>query len=410
MPAVYVVSLVYAHAALIALAAAAIIWPRRSAPGGTPLVLMLVAAAFWVGCDAVELYMPTAAGRERVSQMQYLGVVSAAPFFFHAALALAGRTRWLTPPLVAAVWVVPILSLLFAWTNPLHHWIWTEIVVPAGPLPFATYRYGWWFWVLTVQHYLLMASATFILLRSMRRVHGRFRPGMAAVLVAAVLPWIGNAAYNAKIGPWPGFNWLALALGLAGGLLAWVVAREGLLDLLPRAREALLEGMTDGILVMDRGGHVIFANPPALDLLPTDPSALALMLGVASVSEMPDAWRGEAPVETAGGRRWVDVRVDPVRDRWGALAGRLLVARDVTMQKTFDDERERLIDELQTALGKVTHLEGLLPICAQCRKVRDDSGYWEHVEEYFGSRAPVEFTHAICPDCARRLYPSIMEQ
>jgi hypothetical protein len=97
------------------------------------------------------------------------------------------------------------------------------------------------------------------------------------------------------------------------------------------------------------------------------------------------------------------------RDRWGALAGRLVVARDITFQKALEDEREHLIDELQEALKKVVQLEGLLPIRASCRKVRDDGGYWGHVEEYFGSRAPVEFTHGICPECEQKLYPSRMK-
>lgn len=55
-------------------------------------------------------------------------------------------------------------------------------------------------------------------------------------------------------------------------------------------------------------------------------------------------------------------------------------------------------------------LEGLLPICASCLKVRDDGGYWRNVEDYFSSRAPVEFTHGICPECSERLYPAILKQ
>ena len=66
--------------------------------------------------------------------------------------------------------------------------------------------------------------------------------------------------------------------------------------------------------------------------------------------------------------------------------------------------------ELPGALKKVLQLEGLLPICASCRKVRDAGGYWTHLEEYFESRAPVEFTHAICPECEQKLYPSEMKQ
>lgn len=402
-------SLVYLLAAGITLAAVTVIWPRRAAPGGTPLALMLLAAAFWAICDAIELHVPTVDGKRLVSQFQYIGVIAAAPCFFHAAMELAGFGHRLTTKLLVAVWAVPLASLAFAWTNPWHRWLWTDILPPSNGSPFAIYRYGWWFWVLTVQHYILMVAATVVLLGAIRRVGRHFRTGMTAVLVAVVLPWIGNAAYNAKLGPWPGLNWLTLSLGVSGSLLVWVVLREGLLDLLPQAREALLETMTDGVLVLDRDGRATFVNDTAHRVLALDEHVVARAVGVASPRDVPEQWHGEAEVEAGGAHRWVDLKVVPVRDRWGALAGRLVVARDVTLGKELEDERERLIDELQEALRKVTHLEGLLPICASCRKVRDDGGYWAHVEEYFESRAPVEFTHGICPECARKLYPSIMK-
>ena len=402
-------SLVYLLAAAIAAAAVVVIWPRRHAPGGTPLALMLLAAGFWAVCDAVELHVPTVDGKRLVSQFQYIGIIAAAPCFFHAAMELSGFRARLTTRLLIVVWGVPLMSLVFAWTNPWHRWLWTEILPPAGDSPFASYRYGWWFWVLTAQHYLLMVAATLVLLGAIRRVGRHFRTGMAMVLVAVVLPWIGNAAYNAKLGPWPGLNWLTLSLGVSGCLLVWVVLREGLLDLLPQAREALLEQMTDGVMVFDREGRLTFANATARDTLGLTEPVLTQAMGLRSLADAPEQWRSEAEVDRGGGeRRWLDIRMVPVRDRWGAWAGRLIVARDVTMQKELEDERERLIDELQEAVRKVTQLEGLLPICANCRKVRDDGGYWGHVEEYFGSRAPVEFTHSICPDCAIQLYPSIM--
>ena len=403
-------SLVYLLAAAIALTAVAVIWPRRSAPGGAPLALMLAAAAFWAVCDAIELQFSTVDARRLVSQIQYIGVIAAAPCFFHAAMALSGRTAPMRPALLVAVWAVPLASLLFAWTNPWHNWVWTDIVLPSGFLPFAHYEYGWWLLVLTAQHYVLMIAATLLLMGAIRRVRRPFRTGMTAVLIAVVLPWIGNAAYNAKIGPWPGLNWLTLSLGVSGSLLVWVVLREGLLDLLPRAREALLDKMTDGVLVLDREGRVMIANEAARGALQLDGPNLARALGLESLRDAPEQWRIEAQIGPDAARRWLDIRIDPVRDRWGALAGRLVVARDITFQKALEDEREHLIDELQGALKKVVQLEGLLPICASCRKVRDDGGYWGHVEEYFGSRAPVEFTHAICPECEQTLYPSIIKR
>ena len=403
-------SLVYLLAAAIGLAAAAVIWPRRRAPGGRPLAFMLIAAAFWAICDAIELHVPSVDGKRLVSQVQYIGVIAAAPFFFHAAMELAGRGARLRGGLLIAVWSVPLASLLFAWTNPWHRWLWSEIIPPSGDSPFAFYQYGWWFWVLTAQNYILMVATTVVLIGAIRRVGRHFRTAMTAVLIAVILPWIGNAAYNAKLGPWPGLNWLTLSLGVSGALLVWVVLREGLLDLLPRAREALLEKMTDGVLVIDPRGHVIFANDAARRMIDSDDSTLAPALGFNSLADAPESWRSEAQLEYGGVRRWIDIRIDPISDRWGAAAGRLVVARDVTAQKALEDERERLIDELQDALRKVSQLEALLPICASCRKVRDDKGYWGHVEEYFSSRAPVEFTHGICPDCATRLYPDIIQR
>ena len=69
----------------------------------------------------------------------------------------------------------------------------------------------------------------------------------------------------------------------------------------------------------------------------------------------------------------------------------------------------RAVDELQEALSKVKTLSGLLPICASCKKIRDDQGYWTQVEVYVRDHSDADFTHSICPECAARLYPGLYE-
>lgn len=394
----------YVVAAIVALAAASVMWRRRDAPAALSLAVMLLGASFWALCDAIELHV---ADKQLVSQFQYFGVIVCAPCFFEAAMVLCGEGARLTRGMRFGVWAVPVASLLFAWTNDQHHWLWTSITPPAADSPFSTYKYGWWFWLLTAQNYVLMVGASVMLIRGIRQVGRGFRTGMIIVLLATVLPWIGNFAYNLKLGPWPGLNWLTLSLGLSGWLLVWVVLREGLLDLLPQARGALIDMMSDGVLVLDRGGRIIFSNRTAREVLVLDQGALLSAFGTPSLQEAPVDWRGETQVEAPGGRRWLELRVGPVSDRWGELAGRIVVARDVTVQKELEDERERLIDELQDALRRVTQLEGLLPICASCHSVRDDAGAWNTLEEYVESHTPVEFTHSICPNCSSRLYPEL---
>jgi PAS domain S-box-containing protein len=78
---------------------------------------------------------------------------------------------------------------------------------------------------------------------------------------------------------------------------------------------------------------------------------------------------------------------------------------DVTDRRRVELERERLILELQTALARVKQLSGLLPICANCKRIRNDEGYWNQVELYVSSQSEATFTHCICPECLHKLYP-----
>jgi hypothetical protein len=75
--------------------------------------------------------------------------------------------------------------------------------------------------------------------------------------------------------------------------------------------------------------------------------------------------------------------------------------------KVRERERDRLIDQLQEALGEVKTLSGMLPICACCKQIRDDKGYWHQVEEYIRTNTETEFTHSYCPDCSRKLLESL---
>lgn len=80
---------------------------------------------------------------------------------------------------------------------------------------------------------------------------------------------------------------------------------------------------------------------------------------------------------------------------------------DITEHKKAEEERERLIEKLQKALAEVKTLSGLLPICANCKKIRDDTGYWNQIESYIRDHSEAEFSHSVCPECAKKLYPDL---
>ncbi len=94
-----------------------------------------------------------------------------------------------------------------------------------------------------------------------------------------------------------------------------------------------------------------------------------------------------------------------IKDRRGDVAGISTIERDITARKREEAERSKLISELTEALGRIKTLRGLLPICAACKKIRDDGGYWQKLEAYICEHTEAEFTHGICPECLARLYP-----
>ena len=93
----------------------------------------------------------------------------------------------------------------------------------------------------------------------------------------------------------------------------------------------------------------------------------------------------------------------------GQVNGEMLVRsiRYAIERKRIENEKEQVIAELQEALAKVKLLSGFIPICASCKKIRDDTGYWQQVEAYIQKHSNAEFSHSICPECSHKLYPEL---
>jgi PAS domain S-box-containing protein len=101
----------------------------------------------------------------------------------------------------------------------------------------------------------------------------------------------------------------------------------------------------------------------------------------------------------------VSLTMSAIRDGEGRIIGASSIAYDITERKKIEVERLELIAHLNETLSKVKTLSGLLPICASCKKIRDDQGYWQKLETFVREHSEAEFSHSICPDCMKTLYP-----
>jgi hypothetical protein len=106
--------------------------------------------------------------------------------------------------------------------------------------------------------------------------------------------------------------------------------------------------------------------------------------------------------------RHFEVSLSELPGRRGHV-GHLIVMHDITARRAAEQEKVKLIGELTTALAEVKTLSGMLPVCASCGKIRDDSGYWQSIEQYVSAHSTAQFSHGLCEDCMRKLYPDLME-
>jgi hypothetical protein len=86
------------------------------------------------------------------------------------------------------------------------------------------------------------------------------------------------------------------------------------------------------------------------------------------------------------------------------------LANEIAERAWAQEQQERLIGELRAALANIKTLRGLLPICASCKKIRDDGGYWNQIETYIHEHSEAQFSHGLCPDCIQQLYPDLSEE
>ncbi len=122
-------------------------------------------------------------------------------------------------------------------------------------------------------------------------------------------------------------------------------------------------------------------------------------------------FQSEVRANLPSGRRiWVQLTSRPGPE---SLDGQLVwsgVILDITARKEIEEERNRLVDQLQSALAEVKVLSGFLPICMSCKKIRDDQGYWNQLEAYISEHSDAEFSHGVCPDCSKRYLAEIKQE
>lgn len=389
-------------------------WKHRTSVGRS-FVLLNLSVAWWSLCYALELMSVRLPSILLWIKLEYIAIACTPVLFLMFAIHYSGRGAWLNRRRVAALLVIPAAAILLVWTVPHHRLYYTDWWVQrSGDYVVFNRVQGLGYWVFTAYSYLLLLSALVLFGDMLRTSPQYYHHEILLVFVGSLTPWVANVIVNPLGLLDPPVDPTPLAFALTSVIAGLALFRYHFLDLLPAARSALVDSIGDAWIVLDEQDRVVDLNAAAQSLLGETEQAVArpareVLGGWPELVEKLACGGHEAALAdiSRDGERHFELRQTPLRDSSGAGDGCLLVLREVTEQKQLEQRQEQLINELQGALGQIRTLSGLLPICAHCHKIRDDSGYWHRVEEYVEQHSQAQFTHGICPDCLHALYPQM---
>lgn len=332
-------------------------WKRRKSESGLAFMGFALSLMIWALFYSFEMASSTPAVMMTFNKLMYGGVVSVAPSWFVFALCYTGNNHWLSRRRILLLWIVPIIVLGFVFTNEFHHLLWQSTVYFVDPhLGFmrSDSTYGPVFWMHMFYSYVLLLLATVLLARvGMNAVRQQQRQAMI-LLISVFIPWASNIIFVTRSTPLGGMDITPIAFTIAGALIGWVIVRFRALENIPIAREAIIEGMEDGVLLFDLEHYALDVNhagkvmcgitndvlgKSVYDAFSQHPSVLELYLELTQTDRRRD--------ETIMGNMVVQITISDVNNRMGDKAGYVVMIHNITHRKQAEQEIARRVAELR---------------------------------------------------------------
>jgi len=330
--------------ALVAVITALIGWKRRLASTASkPFVGLMLAIAGYSIVAALEVIAIALPDKIFWSKLEYVGSGSVITCFLILALHFTHKQHWLKFPNWLFLWFVPALNMALAATNEWHHLVWSGFLRDPNGSHLIIYRHGIGF------YWVLLCSYVYTLMGTLLLIQAAVQPGLLQrrqsklILLGAIIPVIGSAVYVLGLTP-PGLNTTPMSF-LGCGLLYFVnLFHSRMLDLVPIARDLLIENMQDGVIVLDKLHRVVDINPAAQGLV----GLRQKVLGTPIEQIFPtwhDIWlhriqTGSRSALALQGEqmRYVELQTTELRDRDQRIIGFLLIVQDVTHR--YQTERQ----------------------------------------------------------------------
>jgi len=309
---------------------------RREVHGAMWYGTLLLAIAFWSGVYAVELVVDDPAQKLLALKIKYLGVTALPVAWLGFILNFVAWDPTVVKRIERGMAAVAVVTLLAAWTNDTHGLFWGRMTVHPGALSTLAGR-GPGFWLNVAYTYAVLFAGLAILVGQAVRSPYLYRKRAVILVLAAVLPWIGNLIFVAG-GEAPGtIDSTPFLFSCTAVIAAVAVFRYGVLEPIPTLRDARIEVIGDGLVILDRAHQIADLNRAAEAMLGRDRASVA---GEPIERALPD-WpshtdteiRQDLPLSGPEGARIYDVLITPIRTHAKRLTGYVVLFRDVTERR-----------------------------------------------------------------------------
>lgn len=346
-------------AALISLWVAWVSWRRQGVPGSKVLALAMLFSAGWTLASAIEAAVVGQSAKVLFSKIAYIGFTPTAVLLLTFVFVYSRQVKVRGFATIFALWFIPMVTLALAWTNELHGLIWTGYTPGSQAENVLIYHHGPWFWVHTAYLYVVGIIINVFLVRMYIKAARPYRNQILMMALSSFFPAVAGAIYLLDINPVPGLDWTPVSMAGTGMAFAWCIVRLNLLDLVPVARETLIEQIRAGIVVLDRQGRVVDINPTARTLLGLNSGhevgKHASVTLPAEITALESEGQTEMHLEREDVRQ-VEVRITNLLEASGEKNGKLILLYDITSRKSAERE---LQEANQRLLAQVEEIQGL---------------------------------------------------
>jgi signal transduction histidine kinase len=224
--------------------------------------LMMLSNAIWSIAYGLELSSTTLEQIKFFINIEYIGIATLPLNWFIFCLNFCDKECWYKKPFnLALILISPIATIIMVWTNSFHHLHYKTLTIATdGPFPMANIVHGIWYEIFIVYFYLLLGSGCYLILNKFRRSDPIYKRQNYSIIIAAFIPWLANIAYLLGLRPLGHVDVTPFAFIITSFLILIGIYRFKLFDIIPIAREKVLELMQDGFFVLDQRNRIIDYN------------------------------------------------------------------------------------------------------------------------------------------------------